>query len=486
MREYALDGSSSRDLAVVPSFIYALSALPDGFASAGEDRSLRVWARDGTLVQQLPVPAVSVWCVAAVSNDTLACGASDGQVYLFTRQEAAAAAPDVLETYFAEVGSQPLPASEVEGVRVVEGSAAALPPGTTEGEALVRVDGAQRERLQWSSSQAQWVRTGIVSDSVAPSQKPTFEGVSYDYVFDVDIAEGAPPLKLPYNVSENPYVAASRFLERNELPASFLDQVVRFLEKNTQGVQMSAPSAVDPYTGSARYTPAETAPAAPAAAPATDDAKAPAPVSSKTSATLPQTTFLSFATANLDAALAKMEELRGAGQAPCSSEDMAALRALVAQLQRQQGPVDVSVVRRLLATWPLAARFPLLDILRISACLACTTPFPELVGDALVAAEWDALDAPGADLKAAGANTMLALRTLANGFVAPNGAATMEALALEALATLRHPPWMALTKPGRVALATVAFNYSVLAVTRDSFAQAPLLLELVTEVRELN
>lgn len=96
-----------------------------------------------------------------------------------------------------------------------------------------------------------------------------YEGREYDYVFDVDIQDGVPPLKLPYNASgeqivlglallalaycivENPYTAAQRFLQSNDLPMSYLDQVVQFIEKNTAGVNISSANNqfVDPYTG---------------------------------------------------------------------------------------------------------------------------------------------------------------------------------------------------------------------------------------------
>lgn len=58
--------------------------------------------------------------------------------------------------------------------------------------------------------------------------------------------------------TENPWVAAQRFLTKNELPATYADQVVEFIEKNTAGVQIGtgeqASTFVDPYTGASRYT----------------------------------------------------------------------------------------------------------------------------------------------------------------------------------------------------------------------------------------
>jgi len=42
---------------------------------------------------------------------------------------------------------------------------------------------------------------GEVVDAIGNSRKQLYNGREYDYVFDVDIGDGIPPLKLPYNVS---------------------------------------------------------------------------------------------------------------------------------------------------------------------------------------------------------------------------------------------------------------------------------------------
>lgn len=56
--------------------------------------------------------------------------------------------------------------------------------------------------------------------------------------------------KLIY-VIENPYIAAQRFLEKNLLPLTYLDETVKFIESNTSGVELGQGSSefVDPYTG---------------------------------------------------------------------------------------------------------------------------------------------------------------------------------------------------------------------------------------------
>ena len=109
-------------------------------------------------------------------------------------------------------------------------------------------NGGSVEAHQWSAATGTWTKIGDVVNAVSQSQKQTYEGIEYDYVFDVDVQEGAPPLKLPYNVSENPYAAAQRFLEKNGLEMGYIDQVVKFIEQNTGGVQLGMGSGtVDPY-----------------------------------------------------------------------------------------------------------------------------------------------------------------------------------------------------------------------------------------------
>lgn len=70
----------------------------------------------------------------------------------------------------------------------------------------------------------------------------THEGKDYDFVFDVDIKDGEPPLKLPYNIGQNPYDIANRFIANNELPMTYLDQVANFITTNTQGATLGSSS----------------------------------------------------------------------------------------------------------------------------------------------------------------------------------------------------------------------------------------------------
>lgn len=50
--------------------------------------------------------------------------------------------------------------------------------------------------------------------------------------------------------TENPFTAAQRFLEKNDLPLTYIDQVTQFIERNTGGVNLGGGDEyVDPFTG---------------------------------------------------------------------------------------------------------------------------------------------------------------------------------------------------------------------------------------------
>lgn len=73
--------------------------------------------------------------------------------------------------------------------------------GKKEGEVImVKMEG-KVHAYQWSSGDTTWQQIGEVTDAVGSGRRQVYQGVEYDYVFDVDTAENMPPLKLPYNVT---------------------------------------------------------------------------------------------------------------------------------------------------------------------------------------------------------------------------------------------------------------------------------------------
>jgi len=109
----------------------------------------------------------------------------------------------------------------------------------------------------------------VVTGEGTGSAKKELDGKEYDYVFDIDIEEGKPPLKLPYNLTESPWDAARKFLEKNKLPMTYYEQVSAWISDNTKGAslgQSSGPSqqdqGADPWGTGRRYRPGDANPGA--------------------------------------------------------------------------------------------------------------------------------------------------------------------------------------------------------------------------------
>lgn len=63
--------------------------------------------------------------------------------------------------------------------------------------------------------------------------------------------ESGPSYKLPYNTSEDPWLTAYSFLQKNDLNPMFLDQVAKFIIDNTKGKTLGNMYSEfsDPFTG---------------------------------------------------------------------------------------------------------------------------------------------------------------------------------------------------------------------------------------------
>lgn len=86
-----------------------------------------------------------------------------------------------------------------------------------------------------------WEYVGEVLAQAAPTPRKQFVGDrffpagEYDYVFDVDIADGAVKPQMPYNEGDNPMVVAEKFLAREQLNPQYKTQIMDFIKKNTRG-----------------------------------------------------------------------------------------------------------------------------------------------------------------------------------------------------------------------------------------------------------
>lgn len=233
------------------SFVYDLGILPNGdIVSSAEDRTVRVW-RDGNVIQAITLPCISVWCLGVLPNGDFVVGGSDNKLRIFSRESSRIAPAEELKEFAESVQQSSIAEQSVDDLKKTDipGYDALLQPGKQEGSTImVKNPNGTIEAHQWSGGE--WVKIGDVVGSAGNSGgKQEFDGKQWDYVFDVDIEDGAPPLKLPYNTNENTYAAAERFLAANELPATYTEDVVRFIMKNTGGVELGqqSSSSDNPY-----------------------------------------------------------------------------------------------------------------------------------------------------------------------------------------------------------------------------------------------
>lgn len=458
------------------NFVYALCVLPDSveeFVSCGEDRTVRVWCR-GECVQTLRLPAQSVWSVACLANGDIVVGSSDGVARVFTRHPHLYASVQEWRELEEEVSKSALPAQEVGDIKIDElpGKEALQERGKRDGQTVLVRDGAVVSAYQWVAVDNDWQKIGDVvgtPNADTPVGKITYEGKEYDFVFDVDLDDGS-KMKLPYNVTEDPWFAAQAFIHRHGLSQYYLDQVATFIIQNTKGmvVESTAPSVSDPFTGGSRYIPGTAS--RPGATPGTVPVTSQRPPVEKNDAAagdmttggrfFPQTSFLRFDVANTQGILAKLREFNGQVPLEDTLPDEVLLRLLALATASCSPDDEQMAALEKVIHWPHDFVFPGLDLLR----LALRGPdvnrrVSELGGPQLCSHLLALLSAAGSSP----ANQMLSLRSLCNLFSHPSG----EALALRerdrvlTAAQRRAAVGSAANKNTQIALATLFLNYAV-------------------------
>ncbi len=485
IRLWTLNGQQVAELHGHENFIYSLAVLPNGgLVSSGEDRTVRIWEKN-QCIQTITHPAISVWSVAVCpENGDIATGASDRLLRIFTRSEERYAAQAEIEQFNDDVKGSAIPQQTVGDINKEQ-----LPgpefltqrSGTKEGQVqMIKELNGNVSAYQWSAAANQWVNVGTVVDSAGSGgRKISHNGKEYDYVFDVDIEDGKPPLKLPYNLNQNHYEAARKFIEDNELPLTYLDQVANFIIQNTQGAtlgQSSAPGA-DPWGTDARYRPGD--------ANHTTSQPPPTPVAVKI---LPQKEYLPIAAGNHSVIFKKLQEFNQAlvneGQKGISlnPSDIEQLNTTVVALGKGNGKniptIGMELLIKAATQWPSDKRLPALDLLRLA--LPFEEPATFLVSPdqnllpALTSSEVFASTSPPN-------NTMMAMRCFSNLFQTDRG----REIASAEFDTI-HPlvsPFIGSTNRNLIiALTTLYINYSVLLMSENNADRALSLLDDLSKI----
>ena len=450
IRLWTLDGTEVAQLHGHDNFIYALASLPTGeLVSSGEDRTVRIW-QNSACIQTITHPAISVWTVAAnLENGDIVSGASDKTVRVFSRSADRQGDEQTVSNFEESVQESSIPKQAMPDINKEN-----LPgpdflqkkAGTKEGQVqMIREANGNISAHQWSHLAQQWMNVGTVVDAQGSSgRKNQYSGKDYDFVFDVDIEDGKPPLKLPYNLSQNPYEVAKTFIAGNELPLSYLDQVADFIVRNTKGATLGQSSSTS------------------------------APVSETRPKVLPQEDYLTITTANFAIISRKVQELNsqlvndGRKDLALSADELKVFPSFVTALESALSKSPTSsdqqlldsgsdVVVKIVTTWPTANHLPGLDLLR---CLAAAhVGLAKRHNILTVLSDADVLSSGNANL------TMLAIRALANLFATAGGrefvAANTEAVH-RVVAAQMQPTSGAVNRNVHIAAVTCYINFAVM------------------------
>jgi phospholipase A-2-activating protein len=208
----------------------------------------------GSCIQSIEHPGC-VWDVTFLPNGDLVTACSDGVARVWTRDSQHSASLEELEAYKSLILTRKMQTKTVGGVKVdnLPGLEALQQPGAKDGQTRIVREGDSGVAYSWNAKEYKWDKIGEVVDGPGDNlDKKSLNGVTYDYVFDVDIGDGLPTRKLPYNHGQNPYDVADQWLANEELPAGYREQVVQFILQNTGSTAAPPqfdPAFVDPYTG---------------------------------------------------------------------------------------------------------------------------------------------------------------------------------------------------------------------------------------------
>ncbi|XP_032511114.2 phospholipase A-2-activating protein [Danaus plexippus] len=416
------------------NYVYGISSNPESgmFASCGEDGALRLWS--GTESIALRLPAHSVWSIACLNNGDVVTGSSDGIIRVFTKDPVRFADETTLKNY-EEDCKKMIEASqqEIGGFKLSElpGPEVLLEPGRTDGQTKLVRRGASVKCYAWRAAGGTWEELGDVMGSTPPTQgKTMYQGQEYDFVFSVDIKDGAPPIKLPFNKTEDPWVAAQAFIHKHELPQVYLEQVANFIITNAKldSVPASSNGYADPFTGESRYVPSSASPAGPTGGlPTVSSGPLKDPftgegaytTSSNEKPLIPHDAYIRFDAANLKAIHDKLKEFNskvGDGLNAFTDEQIENIVKL-GEMDCTFNPETVTLLKKMLE-WPKEILFPVLDVTRlavrnkdINTQIFDTTYGPNFVKYLLTLLSPDNLSP----------NQLLSIRVLVNAFSALSG-----------------------------------------------------------------
>ncbi|KAG0497157.1 hypothetical protein HPP92_001848 [Vanilla planifolia] len=310
--------------------------------SSSVDSSIRRW-RKGLEIECWEAHKVAIQAVVRLPSGELVTGSSDSTMKLWKGK-------NCQQTFVGHTGLEALQA-----------------PGATDGQTKVVREGDNGVAYSWNAREYKWDKIGEVVDGPGDGKNgQILDGIHYDYVFDVDLGDGEPIRKLPYNRGDNPYGVADNWLLKENLPLSYRQQVVEFILQNSGQRDFSLNASFrDPYTGSNAYIPGE-----PSFSVGT--------IAKPTYKHIPKKGMLLFETAQFDGILKKITEFNSAlltemeHNVSLTELEFSRLPAIVNVLKDTShyhsstfADFDFSVLLKMLKSWPISMIYPVMDIVRM-------------------------------------------------------------------------------------------------------------------------
>ncbi|AEE76160.1 unnamed protein product [Arabidopsis thaliana] len=369
IRLWALSGEVLLEMVGHTSLVYSVDAHSSGLiVSASEDRHAKIW-KDGVCVQSLEHPGC-IWDAKFLETGDIVTACSDGVVRVWTVRHDAIADQMEIDAYDSQISQYKLSRKKVGGLKLDElpGLDSLTSPGTSDGQTKVVREGDNGVAYAWNMKEQRWDKIGEVVDGPdGVADRPIHEGVQYDFVFDVDIGDGEPIRKLPYNRSDNPYDAADKWLLKENLPFAYRQQIVEFILQNSGQKDFNFnPSFRDPFTGANAYVPGQ----------ASRTAATPAKPLYKH---IPKRGVLVFDAAQYDGILKKMTEFNTTLRSDAVNNDKSLTELEVSRVgaivnilkdtshyhSTNFADMDIALLLKVLQAWPPAMMFPATDIVRM-------------------------------------------------------------------------------------------------------------------------
>ncbi|KAJ4964172.1 hypothetical protein NE237_024111 [Protea cynaroides] len=370
IRLWAITGQVLMEMVGHTSIVYSVDAHVSGLIVSGsEDCFVKIW-KDGICVQSIEHPGC-VWDVKFVNNGDIVTACSDGVVRIWTVHKDRIADSLALEAYASHLSQYKCSRKRVGGLKLEElpGLESLQVPGTRDGQTKVVREGDNGVAYSWNLKEQKWDKIGEVVDGPEDSiNRAVLDGVQYDYVFDVDIGDGQPIRKLPYNRSDDPYATADKWLLKENLPPSFRQQIVEFILQNSGQKDFTLDTSFrDPYTGSSAYIPG---------GPSINSGSSMKPIFKH----IPKKGMLFFDAAQFEGILKKIAEFNNVlmsdpaqNSLSLTELELSRLTSVVKILKDTShyhcskfADADIALLLKLLKSWPAALMFPVIDILRMT------------------------------------------------------------------------------------------------------------------------